>query len=101
MADKANSGKRPLGSVGDVGGAARNASPGSASKASSASAAASSGSPPLGHGYTVQPGDSLSKIAKKIYGESGRWKEIWEANRAKIPNPDLIHPGLELQLPPK
>lgn len=95
MADKANSGNRPLGAVGNVGGGA---SP-SGNAASVGPSAA--GSTPLGHGYTVQPGDSLSKIAKKIYGESGRWKEIWEANRAKIPNPDLIHPGLELQIPPK
>lgn len=90
MADQSNSGNRPLGAVGDVGAGGR--APGNASAA---------GSTPLGHGYTVQPGDSLSKIAKKIYGESGRWKEIWEANQAKIPNPDLIHPGLELQIPPK
>jgi nucleoid-associated protein YgaU len=100
MADKADSGKRPLGSVGDFGGAARHAAPAGAAKASNAPAS-SAGSTPLGHGYTVQPGDSLSKIAKKIYGEADRWKEIWEANRAKIPNPDLIHPGLELQIPPK
>ena len=98
MADKDNSGKRPLGSVGDVGGAARHAAP---SGAASAGSKPSAGSTPLGHGYTVQPGDSLSKIAKKLYGEADRWKEIWEANRAKIPNPDLIHPGLELQIPPK
>ena len=100
MADKSESGKRPLGSVGDVGGAARNPAPSGAAKASAAPAS-SAGSPPLGHGYTVQPGDSLSKISKKLYGQADRWKEIWEANRAKIPNPDLIHPGLELQIPPK
>lgn len=95
MAD--NTGKRPLGSVGDIeiGAGARKTA------AAAAAAAASKGSTPVGHGYTVQPGDSLSKIAKKLYGESDRWKEIWEANRAKIPNPDLIHPGLELQIPPK
>lgn len=95
MAD--NTGKRPLGSVGDVGGAAQGAS----APAPAAASASSAGSTPLGHGYTVQPGDSLSKISKKLYGDSNRWKEIWEANRAKIPNPDLIHPGLELQIPPK
>ena len=89
MADQSSSGKRPLGAVGNVG----------ATGGSPAPAAASS--TPLGHGYTVQPGDSLSKIAKKIYGDSDRWKEIWQANQAKIPNPDLIHPGLELQIPPK
>ena len=49
--------------------------------------------------YTVVSGDSLSKIAKKIYGDGGRWKEIWEANKDTIKNPDLIHPGQVLKIP--
>jgi nucleoid-associated protein YgaU len=49
--------------------------------------------------YTVVAGDSLSKIAKKIYGDAGRWKEIFEANRDTIKNPDLIHPGQTLKIP--
>ena len=49
--------------------------------------------------YTVVGGDSLSKIAKKIYGNAGRWKEIWEANKDQIKNPDLIHPGQILKIP--
>ena len=49
--------------------------------------------------YTVVGGDSLSKIAKKIYGNAGRWKEIWEANKDQIKNPDLIHPGQVLKIP--
>jgi len=49
--------------------------------------------------YTVVSGDSLSKIAKKIYGDGGRWKEIFEANNDKIKNPDLIHPGQVLKIP--
>ena len=40
--------------------------------------------------YVVQKGDSLSKIAAK-YGIS--WKEIFEANRSQIKDPDLIQPG--------
>jgi nucleoid-associated protein YgaU len=44
-------------------------------------------------------GDSLSKIAKKIYGDAGRWKEIFEANKDTIKNPDLIHPGQILKIP--
>ena len=58
-------------------------------------------SPKLGFGYEVQPGDSLSKIAKHVYGDATRWKEIWEANKAAIPNPDLIHPGQQLSMPPR
>ncbi|HSB63945.1 MAG TPA: LysM peptidoglycan-binding domain-containing protein [Thermoanaerobaculia bacterium] len=49
--------------------------------------------------YTVVAGDSLSKIAKKIYGDANRWREIWEANKDKVKNPDLIHPGQELKIP--
>ena len=58
-------------------------------------------SPKLGFGYEVQAGDSLSKIAKHVYGDASRWKEIWEANKAEIPNPDLIHPGQQLSMPPR
>jgi nucleoid-associated protein YgaU len=49
--------------------------------------------------YTVVAGDSLSKIAKKIYGDAKRWKEIFEANQDKIKNPDLIYPGQVLKIP--
>jgi nucleoid-associated protein YgaU len=49
---------------------------------------------------TVQPGDSLSKIAKREYGDANKWRTIFEANRDKIKNPDLIHPGEVLTLPP-
>ncbi len=49
--------------------------------------------------YTVQPGDSLSKIAQREYGDAAQWKQIFEANRATISNPDLIHPGQVLTLP--
>jgi nucleoid-associated protein YgaU len=52
-----------------------------------------------GQTYTVKSGDSLSKIAKQVYGDASQWKKIHEANRAKIPNPDLIHPGDELVIP--
>ena len=49
--------------------------------------------------YTVKSGDTLSKIAKAQYGDASEWKKIHEANRSKIPNPDLIHPGDELVIP--
>ena len=56
---------------------------------------------PLGFGYEVQAGDSLSKIAKKVYGDASKWKQIWEQNKEQIPNPDLIHPGQQLSMPPR
>ncbi len=49
--------------------------------------------------YTVKTGDNLSKIAKQFYGDPGKWKKIHAANADKIPNPDLIHPGLQLTIP--
>jgi nucleoid-associated protein YgaU len=53
-----------------------------------------------GQSYTVQSGDSLSKIAKQVYGDANKWHTIFDANRDKITNPDLIHPGQVLTLPP-
>jgi nucleoid-associated protein YgaU len=49
--------------------------------------------------YTVKAGDNLSKIAKHFYGDPGKWKKIHAANSDKIPNPDVIHPGLQLTIP--
>jgi nucleoid-associated protein YgaU len=49
--------------------------------------------------YTVKTGDNLSKIARQFYGDPGKWKKIHAANADKIPNPDLIHPGLQLTIP--
>jgi nucleoid-associated protein YgaU len=46
--------------------------------------------------YTVQSGDSLSKIGSK-YGVS--WQAIFDANRDKLDDPDKIFPGQELTIP--
>ena len=50
--------------------------------------------------YTVKAGDNLTKIARQVYGDGNKWKAIFDANRDKINNPDLIHPGEILTLPP-
>lgn len=52
-----------------------------------------------GQTYTVKSGDSLSKIAKAHYGDASKWKRIYEANKEKIKNPDLIYPGQEFTIP--
>lgn len=49
--------------------------------------------------YTVQGGDCLWKIAKKVLGDGSRWPEIYNLNTDKISNPDLIYPGQVLTLP--
>jgi nucleoid-associated protein YgaU len=49
--------------------------------------------------HVVQPGDSLSKIAKDVYGDASRWREIFEANRDQISEPNLIRPGWKLRIP--
>ena len=49
--------------------------------------------------YTIEQGDSLSKIAKKYYGNAADWKKIYEANKNTIKNPDLIYPGEKIIIP--
>jgi nucleoid-associated protein YgaU len=51
--------------------------------------------------YTVASGDTLSKIAKKFYGDANAWKAIFQANKDQIKNPDMIHPGQVLKIPAK
>lgn len=59
--------------------------------------ASSSGSSSSGGGtYTVQSGDTLSKIGSR-HGVS--WQKIFEANRDKLDDPDKIQPGQELTIP--
>ena len=52
-----------------------------------------------GRTYLVVSGDSLSKIAKREYGDAQQWPRIYEANRTLIKDPDLIYPGQQLQIP--
>ena len=54
-----------------------------------------------GKRYTVVAGDSLSRIAKREYGDANAWKRIYEANRDTIKDPDLIYPGQTLEIPVK
>lgn len=49
--------------------------------------------------YRVNSGDSLWAIAQEVYGDGSQWQRIYNANRDKISNPDVIHPGQELQIP--
>jgi LysM repeat protein len=49
--------------------------------------------------YTVQKGDSLSKIAKEHYGDAMKYPQIFEANRPMLSDPDKIYPGQVLRIP--
>ena len=50
--------------------------------------------------YEVQSGDSLSKIAKKYYGDAMKYQVIFEANTPMLKDPDKIYPGQMLRIPP-
>ena len=49
--------------------------------------------------YTVQSGDSLSKIAKQYYGDPMKYPAIFEANQPMLSDPDKIYPGQVLRIP--
>ncbi len=49
--------------------------------------------------YVIQAGDTLGKIAKQFYGDAGRWKEIAEANKDTIPDPNQIKVGQKIKIP--
>ena len=50
--------------------------------------------------YTVQKGDYLSKIAKKVYGNAMKYNVIFEANKPMLTDPEKIYPGQVLRIPP-
>ncbi|MBC5786739.1 MULTISPECIES: LysM peptidoglycan-binding domain-containing protein [Clostridiaceae] len=49
--------------------------------------------------YTVVKGDCLWNIAKRFYGNGSLYPKIYNANRDKIQNPNLIYPGQVLVIP--
>ena len=49
--------------------------------------------------HTVEGGDNLWKIAEEAYGNGSRYKEIFEANRPMLSDPDKIYPGQVLRIP--
>ena len=49
--------------------------------------------------YTVQHGDTLSKISERYFGNSHSYMKIFEANRDKLSDPDKIQVGQELTIP--
>ena len=49
--------------------------------------------------YTVKAGDTLSRIAGAQLKDTNRWREIWELNRDRVANENLIYPRLVLLMP--
>lgn len=54
---------------------------------------------PSGQNYTVKSGDCLWNIAKKFYGNGSKYTIIYNANKSKIRNPNLIYPNQVLWIP--
>ena len=51
--------------------------------------------------HTVEKGDTLSAIAKKVYGDANKYPQIFEANKPMLQDPDKIYPGQVLRIPPQ
>jgi len=51
--------------------------------------------------YTVQKGDTLSKISKQFYGNANEYMKIFEANKDQLKDPDKIQIGQVLKIPNK
>jgi LysM repeat protein len=49
--------------------------------------------------YTVEPGDTLSNIARKYYGVQFKWEKIFQANQPLMKNPDYIYVGQKIIIP--
>lgn len=49
--------------------------------------------------YTVRKGDTLSGIAKELYGDASLYPRIFEANQPMLKDPDRIYPGQVLRIP--
>jgi nucleoid-associated protein YgaU len=82
-----------------VSGSSSSASPPTSSAGPSGQAGGAAAGGAGTRSYVVQSGDSLSKIAKKFYGDANAWHRIFEANKDRIKNPDLIQPGWKLEIP--
>ena len=52
-----------------------------------------------GNTYVVRAGDTLSKIAKQMLGDTDAYMDIYNANRDQLNNPNEIRPGQVLKIP--
>ena len=49
--------------------------------------------------YTVQSGDTLSKLSKQLFGNPMRYMEIFEINKDQLNDPNMIRVGQQLKIP--
>ncbi len=49
--------------------------------------------------YQIRPGDTLSRIAGSVYGDAGKWRKIYDANRDKMKTETDIKVGQTLTIP--
>ncbi len=49
--------------------------------------------------YTIEKGDTLSKIADRYYGDPQKYRELFDANKEVIQDPDKIYPGQKIRIP--
>src|SRR6202167_1206348 len=54
---------------------------------------------PTASTYTVRRGDTLAAIAERFYHNSADWQAIYQANRSKVHNPNVIFVGEKLTIP--
>ncbi len=58
--------------------------------------------PHPGRTYTVKRGDTFMAIARAVYRDPGKWKSLYQHNRAKLPDPakpDSLRPGTVIDVP--
>jgi len=49
--------------------------------------------------HTVRKGDTLYALARRYYGDQSRWRDIYEANRDQLSDPNLLRVGMKLRIP--
>lgn len=55
--------------------------------------------PSGGRVHVVQKGDTLFKLARQYYNDQARWRDIWEANKTRVPDPNKLQVGTRLIIP--
>lgn len=51
------------------------------------------------HEYRTSPGETLTTISRRIYGDEARWRDLFQANRDRIDDPRRLRTNLTLRIP--